>query len=197
MKRGHIYTFLFMVVLSAVLTFALAAAYEGFKPAIQSNTQLKERRAVLSALGLDTGLKDTEIAAVYAEKIKEDSELNGRVVKAHVENGAPVSYAVPFEGAALWGSLRGFLGVNAALNGTTGLVFTYQNETPGLGGRIEEEVYLAQFRGLPIGPGTQLKYGQGEGYKIDAVTGATQTSSAVLRVINQTLRDSVFTEGVK
>ena len=58
MKKGHVYTFLFMVLIAAVLTFALAAAYEGFKPAIEQNAALQEQRAVLYALGLDEGLED-------------------------------------------------------------------------------------------------------------------------------------------
>ncbi len=197
MKKGHVYTLVFMVVLSAVLTFALAASYEGFKPAIAQNKALQEQRAVLYALGLEEGLEDSEIAGVYQEKIAEGtingvSDMGGRQVLAHMENGQVVAYAVPFDGAALWGALRGYLGVTVDLSKTTGLVFTYQNETPGLGGRIDEDVYKAQFRGLPIGPGSQLRYGSQEGYSLDAVTGATQTSSAVLRTLNQLLAEEIF-----
>ena len=47
MKRGHIYTLGFMVLLTGILVFALAFAYEGFKPAITGNEQRRERRAVL------------------------------------------------------------------------------------------------------------------------------------------------------
>ena len=103
-----------------------------------------------------------------------------------------MAYAVPFDGAALWGALRGYLGVNADLTETTGLVFTYQNETPGLGGRIDEDWYKAQFRGLPISKGSNLAYGAFDSYKLDAVTGATQTSSAVLRTVNKALNETVF-----
>lgn len=191
MKKGHVYTFLFMVLIAAVLTFALAAAYEGFKPAIEKNAALQEQRAVLYALGLDEGLEDGEVSAVYEGKIRE-GELNGAPVLLHEEDGVAVAYAVPFEGNALWGALRGYLGVNAALDRTTGVVFTYQNETPGLGGRIDEEAYKAQFRGIPISPDTRLSYGGGEGTGIDAVTGATQTSAAVLRTLNKTLGDKIF-----
>ena len=70
MKRGHVYTFVFMVVVTAVLVFALALAYEAFKPSIQTNKALQEQRAVLYALGLDDGLTDDEVRARYQEKVQ-------------------------------------------------------------------------------------------------------------------------------
>lgn len=197
MKRGHVYTLVFMVVITAVLVFALAAAYEGFKPAIEVNKVLKEQRAVLFALGLDQGLSNDEVISVYAEKIKPApisgrAEVNGLPVLAHMEGGQPVSYAVPFDGAALWGALRGYLGVKADLTEATGLVFTYQNETPGLGGRIDEDWFKTQFAGVPIQKGIPLAYGEQPGYRLDAVTGATQTSAAVMRTVNKALAETVF-----
>lgn len=198
MKRGHVYTFAFMVVVTAVLVFALAAAYEAFKPAIQINQDLGEQRAVLYALGLDDGLKDDQVSALYREKVQpakldDQEESAGKPILAHVEQGQPLAYALPFEGSALWGGLRGYLGITADKTEIKGLVFTYQNETPGLGGRIDEEAYKEQFRGIAIAPGTTLKYGPGPD-EPDAVTGATQTSQAVLRTLNKLLTTTIFQE---
>lgn len=198
MKRGHVYTLVFMVVVTAVLVFALAFAYEGFKPAIHKNQQLQEQRAVLYALDLDKGLSDEQVQQTYQQKVQSQAlgtieEVGGYPMLAHVEDGQAVAYAVPYEGSALWGALRGYLGVTADLSKTTGLVFTYQNETPGLGGRIDETWYKEQFRNLPIAKGQSLTYTGG----LDAVTGATQTSQAVLRTVNKALQDTVFSEEVQ
>jgi len=197
MKRGYVYTFLFMVAITAVLVFALAAAYEGFKPAITANKDLQEQRAVLYALNLDQNLSDEQVVQEYDSKVAPQplnglEEVNGLPILAHVEDGQALAFAVPFEGSALWGSLRGYLGVTADLDQLTGLVFTYQNETPGLGGRIDEEWYKSQFRGLPIQEGGTIRYGGQPGYTLDAVTGATQTSQAVLRTLNKALENTVF-----
>ncbi len=197
MKKGHVYTLVFMVALSAVLTFALAASYEGFKPAIRANKELQEQRAVLYALGLDKDLKDGMVGDAYTANVEPASvsgaaEVAGVPVLAHVKDGEPVAYAVPFEGAGLWGALRGYLGLKASLDEITGLVFTYQNETPGLGGRINESWFKEQFRGVPVREGVKLAYGAAEGGGLDAVTGATQTSSAVLRTLNKLLAEVVF-----
>ena len=196
MKKGHIYTLVFMVVLSAVLVFALAAAYEAFKPNIAANQRLKEERAVLYAFGLDQGLEDREVHDTFTRLIKE-GEAKGKQVYVYEEEGQVKGYAFPFEGAALWGGLSGYLGVTADLGQTTGLVFTKQNETPGLGGRIDETWYKEQFRGLPLHQDTTLRYGQQADYQLDAISGATQTSAAVLRTVNQLLHDVILAGEVK
>ena len=190
MKKGHVYTAAFMIVLSAVLTFALALAYESFKPAIKGHKELAVQRAILYAFGLDDGLTDDRVAGVTAEVVREET-LGKNAVPAHVEDGKVIAYAVPFSGAGLWGSISGYLGVTADLTKTTGVVFTSQNETPGLGGRIDEEQFKAQFRGVTIGPDTGLKYVKNGG-ELDAVTGATQTSDAVLRMLNAALKKDVY-----
>lgn len=196
MKKGHIYTLVFMVVLSAVLVFTLAAAYEAFKPSIAANERLKEERAVLYAFDLDNGLADADVHDTFARLIKE-GEQKGQQVYVYEDAGEVKGYAFPFEGAALWGGLSGYLGVNADLSQTTGLVFTKQNETPGLGGRIDEDWYKAQFRNLPLAEGTTLRYGQQADYQLDAISGATQTSAAVLRTVNQLLHDVILAGEVK
>ncbi|MDD2458673.1 MAG: FMN-binding protein, partial [Eubacteriales bacterium] len=96
-------------------------------------------------------------------------------------------YAVPFAGPGLWGGIEGYLGINPDRTQILGLVFTQQNETPGLGGRIEEPIFRDQFRGVPIQPGTELAFGASASQDIDAVTGATATSNAVLKILNQLL----------
>ena len=188
MKKGFVYTILFMVVLSAVLTFALAFSYEAFKPNIQRHQEASLQRAVLYAFNLDKDLKDNMVADAFAANIKEGG-LNGAEGYTLLKDGTPAGYAIPFEGSGLWGTIRGYLGVNADLTRTTGLVFTQQNETPGLGGRIDELSYKEQFRDLPLKEGALLRYGQ-DG--IDAITGATQTSSAVLRIVNNLIQQDIL-----
>ncbi len=193
MKKGYAYTVLYMVLLAALLSFGLAIAYEAFKPRISGQRQLAEQRAVLYVFGLETGLDDEAVRARFGEQIREGN-LGGLPCYLLVRDGAAGGYAFPFEGAGLWGAIRGYLGVDETLRRTTGLVFTAQNETPGLGGRIDEETFKAQFRGLPISPGAPLKYGRQADYELDAVTGATQTSSAVLRTLNR-LVERITQEG--
>ncbi len=192
MKKGFVYTVAFMVILSAALTFALAFSYEAFKPAIATHKQLAEERAVLYAFGLETGLEDSGVHALF-EKLITPGGLDGKTGYTYREAGEVKGYALPFAGPGLWGTIRGYLGVSASLDRTAGLVFTQQNETPGLGGRIDELQFKEQFRGLPIKAGTELVYGAQGDNQIDAVTGATQTSSAVLRILNSVIAQDIHT----
>ena len=196
MKKGHLYTLGFMVVLTAALIFILAAAYEGFKPSIASNAQLRNERAVLYVFDLEKDLTDQQVRDTFGQVI-EETAIQGVEGYAYKQDGAVQGYALPFEGAALWGSISGYLGVNADMTETTGLVFTKHSETPGLGGRIDELVYREQFRGLPIVKGQPLAYGSHDGYTIDAITGATQTSTAVLKTLNTMMDAVIFQEGVQ
>ncbi len=183
MKKGYVYTVLYMVALTAVLTLGLAAANEAFTPRIDNHARLREERAVLYVFDLERGLNDEEAHARFGQLIQEGSK-NGLTCYILVQDSETTAYAFPFEGAGLWGSLRGYLGVDASLGKTTGLVFTFQSETPGLGGRIDEEGFKAQFRNLPIKEGVPLLYGKQAEDGLDAITGATQTSAAVLRTLN-------------
>ena len=192
MKKGFVYTVAFMVILSALLTFALAFSYEAFKPSIATHRQLREERAVLYAFGLDTVLEDKDVHALF-EKLITSGRPDGKAGYTYRDAGELRGYAVPFAGPGLWGTISGYLGVNASLDQTTGLVFTQQNETPGLGGRIDELEYKEQFRLLPIKAGTELSYGAQGDMQIDAVTGATQTSGAVLRILNRVMAEDIFT----
>ena len=196
MKKGHIYTFSFMVILSAVLVFALAFAYEGFKPSITDNARNRERRAILDAVGELEGLSDEEVVAAFDTSLK-PMQVAGQDAYQYIEDGEVRAYALPFHGAALWGTIDGYLGVNADMTRTKGIVFTDQNETPGLGGRIDELQYRNQFRDLPIEEGSLLTYGQSADYQIDAITGATQTSQAVLRMVNKMIQTVIFSGEVK
>ena len=194
MKKGFVYTLVFMVVLSAVFTFVLAAAFEAFKPSIANHRELAEQRAVLYAFELSEGLTDDQVKERFASVIQPGTFL-GENGYTYVEAGETKGYAVPVEGAGLWGTIRGYLAVDAGRTEIKGLVFTAQNETPGLGGRIDEDWFKQQFRGVKLEQGVPIRYGAGQG--IDAVAGATQTSGAVLKIVNAALNDAFYQAEVK
>jgi Na+-transporting NADH:ubiquinone oxidoreductase subunit C len=72
-----------------------------------------------------------------------------------------------------------------------GIAFTKHQETPGLGGRISEPWFQQQFRGKPIavpasgGEPLRFVYRKPEGPReVEAITGATQTSSRLDKFLN-------------
>ncbi|MHB8962411.1 MAG: FMN-binding protein [Saccharofermentanales bacterium] len=191
MKNGYVYTIVFMLIISSVFTFFLAGTNEILMPKIQENERLAERRSLLNVFGLDQDGSPEEVFVRFDANIR-PAISNGIELYTQIDStGKILGYAVPFTGAGLWGTISGYLGVSADLKSVLGLVFTSQNETPGLGGRIEEPAYRDQYRSLAIVPDQPLAYGVDNDSQIDAITGATLTSNAVLKILNALLTDTV------
>ncbi len=112
-----------------------------------------------------------------------------------------IGLAFPIAGVGFWAPIRGLMAVTPDAKKVVGVVFLSQRETPGLGGRITESKWRKQFVGLDItDPGDDKPFiyigrteASGEsdpkfGRRVDAITGATQTSMAVEGFINESLR---------
>ncbi len=126
-----------------------------------------------------------EIAETIGVKVGSTMELTWQPTAA-ASNLSPEESRVP--GASLSGSAEGFGGgmvyVTAVLNeeaAIASLTVDVSTQTPEYGGRIsEDEVFLAQFTGktLPLTLGED----------VDALSGATVTSSAVVDALNRATR---------
>jgi Na+-transporting NADH:ubiquinone oxidoreductase subunit C len=119
--------------------------------------------------------------------------------------------AFPVRGNGFWAPIEGYFAVTPDGKEALGVVFVEQRETPGLGGRITEKAFTNRFRPewrkekgkeplevtLPDQGQKIIYIGRGEptgakdprhGRSVDAITGATQTSMAVERLLNQDIR---------
>ncbi len=191
MKKGRIYTIVFMLIISAVFASLLAGANKLYLPKIKDNELLAERTAILYVFNIDQSGSSQEIFDRFEQNVK-NTTISGIELYEHIsEAGEPIAYAIPFTGAGLWGSISGYMGVSTDLDLITGLVFTDHSETPGLGGRIDELAFKEQFRNIEIASDTTLVYGENGNQEIDAITGATFTSKAVMRILNQLLDETV------
>lgn len=188
MKGGALYTVGFIIVLSLVFGLVLGGASVYYGPRIEANELLAERRAILYIFDLETTGSAEEINDRFETNITRQT-VSGVDLYAYIDDeNTALGYAVPFSGAALWGSMHGYLGISPDLERIIGVVFTEHSETPGLGGRIDELVYREQFRDLPLDFTGGLTY---DDDGLDAITGATSTSNAVLRVLNQLIDQTI------
>ncbi|SLN26159.1 FMN-binding protein [Roseisalinus antarcticus] len=107
-----------------------------------------------------------------------------------LRDGEEVSLVLlPISGAGYNGRIDAVLALGGDMATIAGLAVTAHSETPGLGGRIEEQGWLSDF------PGTRthdadgnLRFAVARGaassvYEVDGITGATRTSSAVTRIV--------------
>ena len=187
MKHHYLNTIVFISVLSLVFGSVLARTNAWLRPRILVNQQIAEKRAVLDAFGLDATGDAQAIAERFDSQIQTETQQDLAIYSWFDTNGSTKGYAVPFSGAGLWGTIRGYLAVSADLKTVLGLTFVEQNETPGLGGRIDEPAFKEQFRNLSI----DLAQGFAYGDQLDAITGATSTSRAVLQILNGLLQQTL------
>lgn len=190
MKKPLVYPVVFMVVVTAVFVAILATFNYVTANTIEFNNENELRHKILYVFNiLPEGEDPKEIEAIFNEKIIEKSfgDMKGYAL---IEGNEEKAYAIPINGPGLWGSITGYIGLNEDLTKIIGIEFVTQSETPGLGGRISEEDYKSQFRNIDITSPVNENYIISKpqtGGNIDAISGATQTSAAVVKFINEDL----------
>lgn len=190
MKNSFFYPIIFMAAVTAVFIAVLAGLNYAAADTISFNQESDLQKKILYIFDiLPEDGSDKDIERVFNENVidKQWGVLEGYAL---VQGGAERAYAVPIEGAGLWGSIIGYLGLNSDYTEIIGIDFVTQSETPGLGGRISEELYKGQFRAIDISGKTEnfIISSPEPGSNVDAIAGATQTSTAVVNIINDGLR---------
>ncbi|MBN1807144.1 MAG: FMN-binding protein [Sedimentisphaerales bacterium] len=162
---------------------------------VEANENLAFEKAVLTVLpGLFNKEKSrSELHRIFTGKISNPDETSGGAYTLK-DTGKIIAYALPISGQGFWAPIKGVIGINADRQTITGIYFYEQNETPGLGAQITKDAFRNQFNGKIISstdkpinmmrPGTIL--GKSD---VHAVTGATQTSTRLEKIINDALNN--------
>ena len=197
-KKNMLYPVVFMIILAGALTMILALINGVTLPVIEFNQEIELKQKILSVFDiLPEEAAPEEIDKIFSENITEE-EFEGETVYVLEENGIPAAYAAPFNGPGLWGSIEGYMGVTSDLQNVTGIEFIKQDETPGLGGRISEPEYKEQYRDLDISnpaTGNLFVSRPAEGGNVDAIAGATQTSTFVINMLNEDIAKFIESRG--
>ncbi len=191
MKRSFAYPVIFMVIITVVFVTILASFNYATVDKIAFNKENDLRQKLLYVFDiLPKGGDPQKIEEIFNEQVVE-KQFGEKSGYALMEGGKEVKYAVLIDGTGLWGSITGYLGLNDNLTKISGIEFVTQSETPGLGGRISETSYKEQYRDIDIvlTKGKYLISKPQQGGNVDAIAGATQTSTAVVNFINKDLTD--------
>ncbi|PIE20295.1 MAG: hypothetical protein CSA66_00660 [Proteobacteria bacterium] len=105
------------------------------------------------------------------------------------DSGAFVGFAVPAEGSGFQDVIKLIVGYVPAEDRVIGMRVLESRETPGLGDKIiKDDKFVGQFDDLTASPEiTVTKKGATLPSEIDAISGATISSKAVARIINEGL----------
>ncbi len=175
----RVYPLVFMLIVTLICISIVTGLHLSTKSRVDANENLFLRTTVLQAADVAVPEDFREVNTLFESIVSEEDSF----YKVSRADGS-ISFVVPTEGAGLWGLIKLMVGFDEELEELTGIGIFAQNETPGLGARIEEEWYRTQFSGKQ-GPFVLVDEGAGDSPdEIDAITGATRTSRAMLSILN-------------
>ena len=209
-----IYSIILVVIVAAVLAFAAmflkptqdanvkkdtisqiltAATFTGVEDANILDTYRQEiESAILVDMDgnkvADLDIQDCEVYGT--SDLKRQIAAEQKALPVYIfKNGITV---VPCYGAGLWGPIWGYVGFEGDLKTIKAVCFGHKGETPGLGAKIADEPSFAEaFVGKQVGTGEILfevakpANRQTENNGVDAISGATITSQALGKTLNQ------------
>lgn len=179
---------LFILVLGILSAFLLLKVEALTVEKIKQNRERELKNAILEAASID--YKENQVFQVF------DKNIRKKMVKTSDNEfeyylSPDDLYIFEFEGRGLWGMIEGVMALKPDLETIKSIRIISQKETPGLGGRISEESFLSQFEKKKVSPQLPLILKVREKAKkineIDAITGATMTSSALIDMLNKSV----------
>jgi Na+-transporting NADH:ubiquinone oxidoreductase subunit C len=189
-----LYMFLISVFFSALVSVVKILS----EKKITANQERKLQRIILQVLDIQIPdvISGQELSRFFGQRIKILAIKDKTFYIAYEKDGKTLKgYAFPVGGPGFWGPIQGMVAVDPQAESLLGLAFYKHSETPGLGGRLAEDWFTGQFKGLPLFPiegEKNIFYLRPEGdqkkaNELDAITGATNTSSAIENFLNKEL----------
>ncbi len=193
---SNTYIFLYITALVIIIAVVLTLVSTGLKPRRDRNKQAEKCQQILRAAGHDIDRsKAVEAFSNLAEPLTDDGRQY-RVVCADGSKGT----AIRLDGKGLWGPIWGYAVVSEDGQTLKGVSFDHKSETPGLGAKITEEVFVKAFEGKKLydskgnfvsvrvlKPGTNGDVA--EENRVDAISGATITSRGVDEMLGNLKND--------
>jgi electron transport complex protein RnfG len=168
---------------------AIIGIYETTLPTITANKARELREAVFKVL---PGVSRMQ-ALVYRDGrivvVPEPDKDEPVVYGGYDEQGDFVGYAMPGAGPGFQDTIALLYGYLPREKQVVGMEILESRETPGLGDKIYKDAdFVAEFSALSIEPEiVSVKKGTGtQPNQVDSITGATISSKAVVRIINET-----------
>ena len=189
--NSNAYIIIYSAIMVLIVAFLLAFVSQTLKPMQDKNVALDTEKQILNSLNL-RGLSDDDAHATYEKIVKFDEAQN--VYVCTLENG-DVKYVLPLKGQGMWGGISAFLAIDSDKNTVYGAYFNHESETAGLGAEIKDNAdWQAKFQGKKIFAdeaketlALSVEKNVNNETTVDAVTGATVTSTAVSKMLQEQL----------
>ena len=191
-----------LLIITLVAGLLLGFVYQLTKDPIAKQEELAVQKACAAVMpdAASFAELDYTLDAVITDKLSEDGVKIGTVYEAYSSDNKLMGYVIETTSSQGYGgNIVLYIGVNpytepSTLNGVSILSIS---ETAGLGMRAGE-VLIPQFAGKQVEHFTYTKTGSASDSEIDAISGATITTKAVLNAVNGGLEaaDELFAKAL-
>ncbi|MDH5738552.1 MAG: FMN-binding protein, partial [Gammaproteobacteria bacterium] len=166
---------------------AIIGIYEATLPTITANKLREMQAAVFTVVPGITQMQKLAYRDGMLHGVEQNAPAEFAIYGGYDNEGRFVGYAIPAEGKGFQDTISILYGYKPDTNRVTGMAVLDSRETPGLGDKIFKDAhFVAEFNNLSVEPEIQLvKKGKKTGQnQVDAITGATISSKAVVNIIN-------------
>lgn len=197
-KKSTTYILGFMLIVCTVCGTGVSVVHNTTRDMLEKNKRLHRNRIICQAFLINVENKtpqgyENAIARDVRISVQKSGDRERRVYEFIGKGRRAVGF--DFSGMGFWDRIDGIIVLTPDLNEIINIRFFDHKETPGLGARIEETWFTDQFKGrkiawqksveerIIVGPSPERDAQN----QVDAITGATQTSMALMRFLNQEL----------
>ena len=192
------YMLLYSLGLAAVVALLLTVVATGLKERQQNNIRNEKMQQLLATIGIDAPRDGVQ--PIYNQYFKEELNVaqDGQepLTLYLYEKEGQSGYVIPTTGNGLWGKVYANVALADDLNTITGITFSHDSETPGLGAEITSDAFCSQFIGKQILDNSGnvvsvavVKHADpSDPHQVDAISGGTMTSNGVSAMLLDELK---------
>jgi Na+-transporting NADH:ubiquinone oxidoreductase subunit C len=200
-KKSPVYVLSFMAAICLVFGASIAVVNYATLGLLAKNATLHRNSVLCHAFLIEVDGTSAEAYQQAVDQNLRESEIGtGAAKRTLFRRITPGHESIGFiaGGMGFWDRIEAVVVLTPDLKQILNVQFMEQKETPGLGARIEEPWFTEQFKGLQVAwdaaKDERIVVGASSDpnakNRVDAITGATQTSMALMRFLNEEL-DSI------
>ena len=175
-RESNVYTIIYSVVMVVIVALGLAFTHQVLSDKQIANENIDKMQQILRSLNIDESADEAQEAfskliqnaylindqgekldgtegispddPAFSTELGDSSAEGMPVYEAEIDGAT--KYVIPMSGAGLWGSIWGYLAVEAEGSTIYGAEFDHAGETPGLGAEIADTPFKGQFKGKSL-----------------------------------------------
>ncbi|MGC9366985.1 MAG: RnfABCDGE type electron transport complex subunit G [bacterium] len=175
-----------LTIVTIVCGAALGLIYGITKEPIRK-AELQEKGLKIDAVLSDLNPENNPVENIIPVINEQGDTVEGYLA---INGNDTVGIAIASSGLGFAGPVSILTGINITNGQVTGIEVLRQEETPGLGARIQEQWFLDQFKGKSLNNSELVNNNLAvvkDGGDIDAISGATITPRAVCEAVSKSL----------